>query len=74
MAYVKYFKQMSGRDVDTKLKRLTWESENDKWQIAELGNILRIVHIAPMFNRVDDSYSDTFLLNDYVWKTGSELS
>lgn len=71
VAFVKYFKVCSTRpmkDPETRLLKLKWENEVHRWQLAEIENILRIVHVAPLFIGVDDTVTDTFLLNQYIWR------
>lgn len=71
VAFVKYFKvctRPTRKDPETKLLQLKWESEVHRWQLVEIENIFRIVHVAPMFNRTDDVVTDMFLLNHYIWR------
>lgn len=67
VAFIKYF-QVAGKDYDSKLTKLTWDNVGTRWQLVEIENIFKIVHVVPMFERIDDSYHDTFLLNNFIWR------
>lgn len=71
-AFIRYFKYDSLNDVDgeTQCLKLKWENAANRWQLADINTILKIVHVVPMFQYPENTREDqnTFLLNKYIWK------
>lgn len=68
-AFVKYFKEDGPApiDPDTTCKKLTWETSNNLWKLAEIDTIYRIIHVAQNYSSENGS-RDKFLLNKFLFR------
>lgn len=64
---MKYF-QASTEDKDTGCKILHWETPKKLFGLIDIQNILRVVHIVPMYTKNENTNSGKFILNSYMWK------
>jgi len=68
VAFVEYLKYSGKIDKETGCLKYTWESIGKRYKIAELKNIMKVVHVLPIFKENSDSTVDEFLINRFLFK------
>jgi len=68
VAYLEYLKYSGKVDKDTGSLKYAWESIGKRYKFAALKNVIKVVHVLPIFKEDSDRLSEEFLINNSTFR------
>jgi len=68
VAYIEYMKYSGRTDKETDCEKFCWETIGKRYKLAHLNNLIRVVHVLPIFKKDSEKVVEEFLLNRFEFK------